>query len=50
MWSGESHVVFRNKSPGEKGSVRQCIAMLQQSVLLLPMFGVKSSHIFTHLP
>jgi hypothetical protein len=28
----DSHVVFGKKFPGEKGSVKQCIVMMQQSV------------------
>jgi hypothetical protein len=34
------------KFPGEKGSLIQCIVVMQQPILLLPKFGVKSSHIF----
>jgi hypothetical protein len=45
-----SQVVFGQKFPGEKGSVRQCIAMMLQPVILSPKFGVKSSHIFTQWP
>jgi hypothetical protein len=43
----DSHVVFGQKFPGEKGSVRQCAVVMQQPVLLLPQLGVKSLHIFT---
>jgi hypothetical protein len=46
----DSHVVFRQKFPGEKGSVRRCIVVMQQPVVLSPKFGVKSSHIFTQSP
>jgi hypothetical protein len=36
-WMGDdSHVVFGKKFPGEEGSVRLCIAMMQQPALLLP--------------
>jgi hypothetical protein len=42
---------FRGKKiPGEKGSVRQCSVMMQQTVLLSPKFGSKSSHIITQSP
>jgi hypothetical protein len=44
---GDSHVVFGQTFPGGKGSVRQCIVMMQQPVLLSPKFEAKSSHIFT---
>jgi hypothetical protein len=43
----ESHVVFGQMFPGEKESVRRCVAMLQQPILLLPKFWAKSSYIFT---
>jgi hypothetical protein len=47
-WAGDdSHVVFGQKFPGEKGSVRRCVVVMQQSVLLSPKFGPKSWHIFT---
>jgi hypothetical protein len=50
-WVGDdSRVVFGQKFPGEKGSVIQCIVMMQQSVPLLPEFSAKSSHIFMQLP
>jgi hypothetical protein len=41
----ESHIVFAHSC--EKGSVRQCIVIMQQPVLLLPKSGTKSWHIFT---
>jgi hypothetical protein len=45
----DSHVVFGQKFPGEKGSVRLCISMMQQSVVLSPEFWDRVfSHIFTH--
>jgi hypothetical protein len=34
MGGGDSHVVFGQKLPGEKGSVRRCVVMMQQPVLL----------------
>jgi hypothetical protein len=42
----DSHVVNGKKFPGKKGSARQCIAVMQQPVLLLQKFGAKSLHIF----
>jgi hypothetical protein len=45
-----SHVVFGKKFPGEKGSVKRCVVVIQQQVLLSPKFGAKSSHIFTQSP
>jgi hypothetical protein len=36
--------------PGEKVRMRRCVVVMQQSVLLSPKFGAKSSHIFTQLP
>jgi hypothetical protein len=49
MWDN-SHVVFGQKFPGEKGSVIQCVVVMQWPVLLSPKLGAKSSHILTHLP
>jgi hypothetical protein len=46
---GKSHVVFGQKFPGEKGSVRQCVVLVQQPFLSLPKFGAKPSHIITEL-
>jgi hypothetical protein len=40
----DSHVVFGQKFPAEKGSVRWSIVMIQQPVLLSPEFRVKSFH------
>jgi hypothetical protein len=45
----DSHFDFGQKFPGEKGSVRQCVVMMQQPVLLSPKLGAKSLHVFTHL-
>jgi hypothetical protein len=45
-WVRDNNQVFGEKFPGEKGSVRRCVVMMQQPVLLLPKFGAKSSHIF----
>jgi hypothetical protein len=44
----DSHVIFGQEFPGEDGSVRWCVAMVQQPVLLLQTFRVKSLHMFTH--
>jgi hypothetical protein len=41
---------FGKKFHCEKGSVRQCIVVMQKPVLLSSKFGVKSSHIFMQLP
>jgi hypothetical protein len=43
----DGHVIFCQEFLGEKGSVRRCVVVMQQPVLLSPKFGVKSSHIFT---
>jgi hypothetical protein len=37
----DSLVVSGQKFPDEKGSVRWCVVMMQQPVLLLPKFGAK---------
>jgi hypothetical protein len=37
----DSHVVYGRKYPGEKGSVRRCVVVMQQSVPLLPKFRAK---------
>jgi hypothetical protein len=50
-WGDDSHVVFGNKkSLLENGSVRRCVVLMQQSVLLLTKLGTKSSNIFGHSP
>jgi hypothetical protein len=41
----DSYIVFCKKFPGEKGSVRRCVVVMQQQVLMTPNFGAKSSHI-----
>jgi hypothetical protein len=47
FWEGDdSRVVFDKKFPGEKGSMRWCIVVMQQPVLLLPKFMAKPTHIF----
>jgi hypothetical protein len=47
----DNYVIFgKKKIPGEKGSVRRCVVMMQQPVPLSPKFGAKSSHIFTQSP
>jgi hypothetical protein len=48
--SKDSYVVFGKKFCGEKGSVRQCVVVMQQPVLLSSKFEVKYSHILTQLP
>jgi hypothetical protein len=49
-WVGiDSYVVFGQKFPGEERSVRQCVFMMPQPVLLSPKFMVKSSHNFMQL-
>jgi hypothetical protein len=46
-WVGDDrHVVFDKKVPGEKGSVRRCVVVVQEAVLMSPKLGVKSSHLF----
>jgi hypothetical protein len=40
----DTHVIFGQKFPGEKGSVRRCVVVMQQLVLLSPKFGAKSAH------
>jgi hypothetical protein len=47
---GNSHVVFGKKFPGQKGSVRRCVVMMQEPVPTSPKFGTKSLHIFTQSP
>jgi hypothetical protein len=50
-WVGEdSCVVFGKKFPGEKGSMRWFIVVMQQQVIMSPKFGAKSWHIFTQSP
>jgi hypothetical protein len=46
----DRHVVFGQKFSAEKGSVRRHVVVMQQSVLLSPKFGDKSSHIFMQSP
>jgi hypothetical protein len=48
-WLYESHVVFGQKFSGEKGNVRRCVVVMQQPVLLSPVFGANSSHISMQL-
>jgi hypothetical protein len=45
----DSHIVFDQIFAGEEGSGRWCFVMMQQPVLLLPKFAVKSLHIFLQL-
>jgi hypothetical protein len=49
-WEDDSNVVSGQKLLSEKGSVRRCVVVMQQPVLLTPKFGAKSSHIFTQSP
>jgi hypothetical protein len=44
----DSNIIFGQKFPGEKGSVRRCVVVMQQPVLLSPNFKAKSLHMFTH--
>jgi hypothetical protein len=46
----DSRVIVGQKFPSEKESVRWCVVVMQQPVLLSPKFWAKSSHIFTQLP
>jgi hypothetical protein len=43
-------IVFGQKCPGEKGSVKHSVILIQQPLLLLPKFGAKSLHIFMQSP
>jgi hypothetical protein len=43
-------ILFLVNIAGEKGSVRLCVVVMQQSVHLSPNFGAKCSHIFTQSP
>jgi hypothetical protein len=47
MGVGDSHVVFGQTFPPEKGNVRLCAVLMQQPVILSPKFRAKSSCIFT---
>jgi hypothetical protein len=50
-WVGTTVMLFLDKTfLGKKGSVRRCVVVTQQPVLLSPKFGAKSSHIFTQSP
>jgi hypothetical protein len=46
---GDSLVVLGQKFPGEKGSGRRCVVMMQQPFLLSLKFEAKYSQIFTQL-
>jgi hypothetical protein len=46
----DSHVIFGQNFPTERGSVRWCVVVMQQPVLLSPKFGAKSPHIFAQSP
>jgi hypothetical protein len=41
---GNNHVVYGQKFPGGNGSVRQCVVVMQQAVLLLPKIS-RSTHL-----
>jgi hypothetical protein len=45
-----SQIVFGEKFPGGKASVKRRVVAMQEPVLLLPKFGTKSSHIFLLSP
>jgi hypothetical protein len=45
----DSHVVFGNKFPGEKESVKWCVVVMQQVVVSLSKFRAKSLHVFMQL-
>jgi hypothetical protein len=47
--AGNNHVAGQ-KFPNEKGSVRQCVVVMPQPVVLLQKFRARSSHIFTQSP
>jgi hypothetical protein len=42
----DSHIVFGKNNPVEEGSVRWCVVMTQQSVVLSQNFGAKPRYIF----
>jgi hypothetical protein len=45
---GTTGILFLvKKIPGEKESVKRCVVVMQQPVLLSPKLRPKSSHIFT---
>jgi hypothetical protein len=46
----DSHDVFGQKFPSEKGSVRRRVVVMQQLVLLLPEFRAKSLQTFKQSP
>jgi hypothetical protein len=48
--AADSHVVFGQKVPGEKGSVRRPVVVMQQPVLSSPKLVAKSSQIFAQSP
>jgi hypothetical protein len=50
LMGDDSHFDFGKKFPGEKGSVRQCVVVMQQPVLLSSESGAKSAHILTQSP
>jgi hypothetical protein len=46
----DSHLLFRQKLPGENGSVRRGVVMVKQPGLFSSKFGATSSHVFTQSP
>jgi hypothetical protein len=45
-WVGDkSHVVFGQEFADKTGSVRQCVVLMYQPVLVSPKLGAKSLHI-----
>jgi hypothetical protein len=46
----DSHLLFRQKQPGEDGSVRQGVVMVKQPFLFSPKFGATSWQVFTQSP
>jgi hypothetical protein len=49
-WGTTVMLLFAKDSLVKKGSVRRCVAMMQQPVLLSRKFGTKYSHILTQTP
>jgi hypothetical protein len=50
-WVGATVMLFLvKKFPGEKGSMKWRVIMMQQPDIVMPKFEVKYSHTFMHLP
>jgi hypothetical protein len=45
-----SRLISGQKFPGKKGSVRRCVVVMQQPVILSPKFEAKFSHICIQSP